>query len=137
MRSPLLLAVAFLGLAACDGGSPGVAAAGLYRADRFAVTVDGATGDYLAAGGQFDMTLTADGRFEATIDAPDVPEIDGDDAFSASFDGTYSLSGDEVVFFHSEDVFVRDVDWTIEDGVIRTTDALGNGARFDIALRRQ
>ena len=137
MRSLVLSDLTLLGLASCDIVSPGEAAAGLYRADRFAITVDGATGDFLAGGGRFDMTLAADGRFEATIDAPDVPELAGDNAFAASFDGTYSVSGAEVVFFHSEDVFVRDLDWTTGDGVIRTTDALGNGARFDIALLRE
>lgn len=125
------------GLAACDSTTPEEAAAGSYRAERYAVTFRGGTGDFLAAGGQFDVTLTSGGRFTADITTPDVPEIEGDQAFTASFDGTYALDGNAIVFFHSEDLFVRDLDWTLTDGVIRTTDSLGNGARFDVALRRE
>lgn len=133
------LALCFcLSLAACDSTTPEEAAAGVYRAERFRVTSGSETADILAAGGHFDVTLTDDGRFSAVLSSPDIPGIEGDEAFAASFDGTYALRGaDEVVFFHSEDLFVRDLEWSIDDGTIRTSDALDNGDRFDIVLRKE
>ena len=121
---------------ACDGGQPDEALAGAYRAEVLTVTFHSATGDFLAAGGTFTMDLDEHGRFAAAIDLPDVPEIEGDNAFAARFDGTYTRRGSEVLFFHGEDVFVRDLKWTATPGSIQTTDSLRSGARFDVRLRR-
>ena len=124
-------------VAGCDSASPEGDLAGSYSAERFGLVEGGTTADFVAAGGTFEMVLTGDGRFSADLDVPDVPETERDDAFAAAFDGTYTVRGDEVVFFHTEDLFVRDLHWTTGPGTIQTTDTLGNGARFDILLRRR
>ena len=134
MRFALTLLI--LRLAACDTTSPEERVAGSYQAERYAVTFQGDTADFLPVGGRFEMDLTADGRFTADIETPDVPEIEGDQSFAVTFDGTYALSGGDIVFFHSEDLFVRDLDWATGNGTIRTSDSLSNGTQFDIVLRR-
>lgn len=135
MRHLLFSALVLLA-AGCDGTSPTESIAGIYRAERFRVTFGSETADFLAAGGRFDLTLTDDGRFTADLFTPDIPEIEGDESFAAEFDGTYTLRGtDRVLFFHSEDLFVRDLDWSRSGNTIQTTDSAG-GARFDIVIRR-
>ncbi len=137
-RLPLALGFAiFLISSGCDSGTTQEGAAGTYRAERFAVTEGGATGDFLAAGGTFEMVLGDDGRFSADLDVPDVPELAGDQAFAATFDGTYTVRGEAVVFFHTEDLFVRDVAWTLDRRSIRTTDSVAGGTQFDIVLERE
>ena len=137
-RVGLIFSVAalFLSCSSCDGTSQDESLEGSYRAQRLTVTFRGATGDFLAAGGTFRMDLEGGGRFSAEMDLPDVPEIEGDNTFSASFDGTYTVRGDDLLFFHSEDVFVRDLVWTAGRGTVQTTDSLRNGTKFDVLLRR-
>ena len=132
----LLLSALVVVATSCDGTSLEDTVAGTYQAERFRVTFGDQTADFLAAGGRFDLTLDEDGRFTADLSTPDIPEIEGDESFAAVFDGTYTLRGsDRVQFFHSEDLFLRDVEWALRGGTIQTTDSAG-GTEFDIALRR-
>lgn len=136
MRTSLSLLLSLL-LVACDSSSVETGAAGSYSAERFRVSFGDQTADFLSAGGRLDMRLNEDGRFEADLSTPDVPEIDGDESFEATFDGTYTVrGGDRIVFFHSEDLFVRDLMWSFDGDVIRSTDTAG-GTAFDISLRRR
>lgn len=119
-----LLAVVFVGCDADSNPGPvstGDSVAGRYVATTFeAFALDDAD-DLLAAGGSLTIDLRSDSTASGLLIVPDVLDEDGDGQYP--FGGTYSVYGDVVRFDHEADTFIRDVDWTYDDGVLRAEES--------------
>lgn len=137
-----LLTVLAVGLVAvigvgCDAQlAPEVEVAGQYEAETFEVDEGAGPVDVLSAGGRLDLALGEDGQFDGRLAVPGSLTEDGA-PLDATFDGTFSVSGDRVRFFHGEDLFVRDVTWAYREGTLRTGDEIAGVAGFTVVLRRR
>jgi len=131
LRSSLLAfaTVSVLFLAACDsnGSDPGVA--GRYVTTEFILRTDTATLDALALGASIEMTLESGGTVrDGLLFVPDTlttgQDFEGDTEIE--FAGTWSRPTDGTLTFeHDADTFIRDTEWTYDDGTIQAqTDEL-------------
>jgi hypothetical protein len=96
------------------GGSEGFSpteesVAGTYQAGTFTVTSAVGTTDLLAAGASVDVTLAADGTASGRLFVPGAGE-DGAD-LDEDLTGTWTLSGDTVMFVQTAATFIRDADF--------------------------
>lgn len=124
--SPLLLsllAVLGIGLAGCDAIEDVPATSndvsGRYESTVFEADVDGRTVDVLAAGGALTITLREGGTVSGRLFVPEA--LAGSEEGDLPFEGTFSVSGDNVRFDHEADTFVRDAVWAYSDGELRTS----------------
>lgn len=98
--------------------------AGTYEATSFV----GGGNDVLAAGGSLTLILGTDFSVAGTLFVP--ASVGG--PFTADMTGTFTLSGNTLTISQSADSFVRDADWTWDDGTLEGT--FGDGA---VRLERQ
>ena len=131
LRFFLFLFAAAFSLSACDSDGTEDTPSGTYEATLFEVEIDGETVNVLAAGGDLRIDLRNNGTAAGVIIVPDeLAEDPGDTRIE--FEGTYSVSGDRVDFDHEADTFVRDADWTYDDGRLETADG-----EITVVLTRQ
>lgn len=128
--------VAWVGVGCDTQVAPEAEVSGRYEAEAFEVDEGGGPIDVLSAGGRLDLDLGEDGRFDGRLAVPGSLTEDGV-PFDVTFDGTFSVSGDRVRFFHGEDLFVRDVAWAYRGGALRTGDDIAGVAGFTVVLRRR
>ncbi|HUG40944.1 MAG TPA: hypothetical protein VMM12_10680 [Longimicrobiales bacterium] len=129
---PLLLAGLVAGTA-CDDDGTGPDredVAGLYQATTLVVTDGGADTDVLAEGAFITLGLTAAGATSGTLFVPGGND-DGSD-LTADLTGTWTLRGDVVTLDHAADTFLRDLDFTYEDGRL-----LATTTELEVVLTRQ
>ena len=142
-RSLLVVGVLASLAAGCDSGGPVTErdVVGDYVATSFVLSGVGPSGgvDLLALGGTFGAGLSADGRFSARLYVPAGTELTEDGAeIDDSFGGTFTVRSGSVLFFHSEDYFMRDLDWTYEGGELRASPSpLSTGVGYEVVLERQ
>lgn len=138
----LILASVLVLATGCDSYGPDTLAdiVGEYGPTQFVITRDGGEGrsDFLALGGTFSLSIGEDGRFTSRLVLPAGTPLSEDGALDDEVDGTvFFRSGNEVQFIHNEDYFLRDVEWTYENGTIRSDpEPLSTGIGYDIVLRR-
>lgn len=122
MRTPLRFVVALfaasLFLTACDTNDDDDIS-GVYTATVFTADIEGLDVDVLAAGGDLSVRLREDLTFTANLTVPEVLS-EGEDVPS-SISGTYLVDGTDITFASDDDTFIRDSEWTLMDGELRTT----------------
>ena len=142
-RSLLVVGVLASLAAGCDNGGLVTErdVVGDYVATSFVLSGVGSPGDVdlLALGGAFGAELSADGRFTARLYVPAGTELTEDGAeIDALFGGTFTVRSGAVLFFHSEDYFVRDLEWAYEDGALRASPSpLSTGVGYEVVLERR
>ena len=120
-RAPRLLAAvlaAFLLISACDSNGDDEIS-GVYAATVFTANIDGVNVDVLEAGGDLRVTLREDLTFSASLTIPEV--LAGGEDFPSSVSGSYLVTENSVTFESDDDTFIRDSEWTLMDGELRTT----------------
>lgn len=115
-----------------DGLSP-EAVAGAYFATSFTTTTGGQTTDELAAGADIFILLNPDGSTTGELFIPEGNENGSD--LIASMNGTWSLSGNTVTFEQAADTFMRDMEFTVEDGTLVGDETFG-ATRVRVTLSR-
>lgn len=127
---PALLVLGVFAFSGCDSTEDDVGVAGNYEATQFTAQIEGETVDVLSAGGFIEITLHEGGTVSGRLFVPEVLAAGEENDFS--LDGTYTISGDVVTFDHEADTFIRDVEWVLGNGMLRTeTD------RITVVLQRQ
>lgn len=126
--TPLFLAVLLAALPACDtlglgddGSSPSVA--GHYEASSLIVQTDTGTVDALARGTSIEMRLKPDNTVtNGVFFVPaEFTEEDTPGSRRIEFSGTWSQPTDSTVAFdHKADTFIRDTEWHLASGTLRT-----------------
>ncbi len=109
----VLPALAALALAACDDDPAAPAAPdGAYEATAWTGIESGTTTDILAAGGVFDIVLTAQGTTTGRLFIPG--SVTGEGDFDSNLAGTWTQTGSVIEFHHAADTFVRDMAFTVQ-----------------------
>ncbi len=93
----------------------------------------GTTTDILAAGGIFEITLTAQGTTTGRLFIPDAVTGEGD--FDSSLTGTWTQSGSTIDFHHTADTFVRDMTFTMQGSTLVGDRTFGD-LRIRVTLSR-
>jgi len=135
MRSITLLSSAVTLLWACSGLLEPSDIAGRYVA--FGIMTTGSlTGDFLAAGGSLEMTLSDAGTTTGSMLVPaSMSESGNQETYDLT--GTFTIDENEVIRFdQSADTFIRDGDWLADRGTLRTTIHEG-GLHIYAAMRKQ
>ena len=136
-RFPLavLAVLAVLALPGCgDSFSPTRdTVAGTYTATRFVTSSTGTVTDQLAGGATLTITLTAGGITTGRLMLP-ASDVNGA-GLDVSMAGTWSLTGDRVVFTQDADTFVRDMTFTATEDDLAADETFG-GTRVEITLHR-
>jgi len=105
-------AVLVLLLPACGSDANGPEdLAGQYVATTFQFVQGADTTDVLAAGGWLTITLAADGTTDGQLLVP--AALNDGTPFTASMNGTFTVSNDVVTFNQAADSFVRDMRFTV------------------------
>jgi hypothetical protein len=139
LRSSLLV-LALAATAACgdDSNDPSQEVAGTYEATRLVIIeAGGAPQDALAEGASLFITLGEDETTDGELFIPAVFTEEGIDDEVVSMEGTYSRSGNTVVFLQAGDSFVPDATWVVGDGTLTGTYTDNTGNRVEVTLTRQ
>lgn len=137
-RFLLLLLILAVAQAACDSGTdpdPTMAdVAGTYAATELVTTSGGTSTDQLAEGAEVTITLATDATTRGTLFVPGGNE-DGSD-YTASLEGTWSLTSNTVTFDHDAETFLRNMFFTYEDDRL-SADAVFGTTQILVTLTRQ
>jgi hypothetical protein len=122
-------------LPSCTKGTEPEDLAGSYSATVFKVTPAGqATIDVLAAGGSLTITITGNNTTSGTLSIP--ASLNGGVPFTASMEGTVTLSGSTVAFQQTADTFVRDLSWTFAGNSLSVSNQLVSGDAHTLTLTK-
>jgi hypothetical protein len=102
--------------------------AGTYEATSFTAGTD----NVLAAGGSLTLTLGVDLSVSGSLFVP--ASVGG--PLTEDMAGTFVLSGNSLTLTQAADTFVRDADWTWEDGILEGSWS-GGGGSVSVRLDRQ
>ncbi len=104
----------------------------------FTTTQDGVVTDWLAKGAEIEIDLSANGTTSGRLFIPNLND-DGEEQAGVNFDeslaGTWKLEGDQLTLSHEADTFIRDMTFTVTDGVISGTHTFG-GVAIHVTLAR-
>ncbi|HJP56550.1 MAG TPA: hypothetical protein VJ847_05915 [Gemmatimonadales bacterium] len=130
-----LLTFAALALLGCgDSFSPTRdSVAGSYTLTRLVTTSTGRATDQLGDGATMTITLAPGGTTTGRLVLP-AGDVNGA-GLDASMEGTWSLTGDRVVFTQGADTFIRDLTFTVTADELTADDTFG-GTRVEITLTR-
>lgn len=129
----VLYAILLIGIFAfngCDSTEDDVGVAGNYEASQFTVQIEGEIVDVLTAGGFIEMTLRDSGGVSGRLFIPESLAAGEENDFP--LDGTYTISGDVVTFDQEADTFIRDLEWSFDNGTLRT-----ETSEISVVLQRQ
>jgi hypothetical protein len=114
--SVCLLVASALWTSGCDSADEDEGVVGAYVAEEFT----GGEIDVLDAGGSLEMTLEEDGSFTGHIFVPEEVSGAGEEV-DLGLDGTYTVSGTQVMFEEPADTFIPDVMWRYENNELSTS----------------
>lgn len=105
---------------------------GTYTATQLSITTGSGETDLLDLGGSVTVTLDLDGTTEGTYASP---AFDGDPAFSASLDGTWSLLAGFIRFSHDSDTLLESLVFEYDNGRLIASEVFADGV-VDVVLTR-
>jgi hypothetical protein len=133
----LLAAVSWVAACGDDSTSPTEAVAGTYHATRADLTFAGSSDvvDGLAVGISVDIVLTPQGTTSGTLVIPALLTEEGleDDVFDLT--GTFTVTGNTVMFQGQGGNLIPTVPWTIGNGTLTASDTQAAGT-FLVTLTR-
>jgi hypothetical protein len=132
-----LLAASLIAVAsACGSSTDSNPIAGSYTATTFLVTPTGQSAmNILTQGGSLTIAIANDNSTTGTLFIP--ASANAGTAFTASMAGTAVQTGSTVHFTQSADSFVRNLTFSVGDGVLQVTNQTAGSATFTIVMSRQ
>lgn len=128
-----MIAGILAGAGACSDSTEPVSLTGEYTATKFTSTLQGTTVDILGGGASISITLTNSGTTTGRLFVP--ASLTGSSDFTASMDGTYTVSNGTITFHQNADTFFRDLTFTQVGNTLVGTGVFGT-ATDSVVLTR-
>jgi hypothetical protein len=135
MKTPQLLAVAALSVAACSGAfEPNVQnVSGFYFAQTFTTDSAGESKDWVGLGATLGLLLNPNRSASGLLILPRFPNDSAPPIERLT--GTWTLTGNTVRFVDDADTFIRDVTWAVTKNRL-SSDTTLDGVTIHIVLTR-